>query len=106
MRNKYFTSNTAIAGKTKNKQHENVLQTITLIFLGLSWIGYFYSIYMGNNTNTSSYSIMITIFSILNADVLFTKEKAMSKALDNLAKCEGILFFAGAVITIIQLILK
>ena len=42
---------------------------ITLIALPLLWIGFFHSLFTGNEGNMSSYSLVILMFSLLNADV-------------------------------------
>ena len=53
----------------------------------------------------NSCHFLIIAFSVLNAQVLFTKEKAVNKSLDILAKCEGILFCVWAFATVFHLLL-
>lgn len=81
-------------------------RAITLIALPLLWIGYFYSLYQGNDSNMSNYSLVILMFSMLNADVLIKGEKLPNKVLDILAKVNCIMVFIWAVITVVQLLLK
>lgn len=83
-----------------------LFQVITLIALSLFWIGYANALYSGNNTNISSYSLLILAFSLMNSNILFTREKAQYKALNILAKLHGVLFFVWVIITIVSLILK
>ena len=71
-----------------------------------SGIGFAISYYRGIENNISTYGILILTFSLINQDVLFKGEKTQNKLLDVLAKAEGILLCAGALVTIIQLILK
>lgn len=75
----------------KRQKEDRVIQTISLIALPILWVGYFYSIYRANETNVSSYMFGIMMFSLINSDVLFKGEKTQYKALDILAKIEGIL---------------
>lgn len=98
-------TNKSIAN-TKCSMNTKTFQTITLIALAVFWAGQFRSIYAGNASITSGYSISIMLLSICNMDVLFTKEKTANKGLNILAKCEGIIFCVWVIATIIQLILK
>ncbi|MDD3279197.1 MAG: hypothetical protein PHG16_10020 [Lachnospiraceae bacterium] len=92
---------------TTEKQKGNKLfQTVSLILLPFFWIGYFYSLYRGNQSNISSYSIAILTLSLLNADVLFKGEKTQNKVFDVLAKVECILLFVLGIITIILTMVK
>lgn len=106
MTNQYFTKAATVTSKAETYQNTKGLQTATLICLALLWIRHFYFVYHGNSDIASSYSALIIIFSISNSEVLFTKEKAVNKALNALAKCEGIVFFAWTIVSIIQLLLK
>ena len=93
---------------------EKIFQIITLIVLPLFWIGYGRALYIGNQNmfyignqnNISSYSLLILTFSILNCKVLFAGEKMHNRVLDVLAKLDGFLFLAWAVMTIVSLIMK
>lgn len=92
MTNTNFTKTAEGIVQERNDRYAKVFQPLTLITLVFFWAGYFYSLYNGNSNNISSYPFLIIVFSILNAQVLFTKEKAVNRGLDILAKCEGILF--------------
>lgn len=105
MTNTNFTKTTRVIVGEKGDRYAKVFQSLTLIALVFFWAGYFYSLYNGNNSNISSYPFLIIAFSILNAQVLFTKEKAVNKSLDILAKCEGILFCVWAFATVFHLLL-
>lgn len=99
-----FRKVTRVTIREKSDRYTKVFQTLTLIALVFFWVGYFYSLYNGNSGNISSYPFLIIAFSILNAQVLFTKEKAVNKSLDILAKCEGILFCVWALVTVFHLL--
>ena len=81
-------------------------QSVLIVFLLFFWVGYFYSLYQGNQSNVSSYTLMIMSFSLLNAEILFTRKKAQNTALNVIAKIEGALFFLWALATVIFTILK
>lgn len=83
-----------------------IFRTITLVALPFFWIGFGYALYSGNQDNVSSYSLLITAFSIMNADVLFTRERVHSGALNILAKILGAMFFVLAVIMVVSTIVK
>lgn len=85
---------------------EKIFQMITLIVLPLFWIGYGRALYIGNQNNISSYSLLILTFSLLNCKMLFAGEKMHNRVLDILAKLDGFLFLAWAVVTILSLIVK
>lgn len=104
MTNTNFTKTTRVTVREKSDRYAKVFQTLTLIALVFFWAGYFYSLYNGNSGNISNYPFLIIAFSILNAQVLFTKEKAVNKSLDILAKCEGILFCVWALVTVFHLL--
>ena len=79
---------------------------ITLIALPLLWIGFFHSLVTGNEGNMSSYSLVILMFSLLNADVLIKGEKLSNKVLDVLAKTNCVLLFLWAAATIVHVLVK
>ncbi|RDB61771.1 hypothetical protein C1878_10205 [Gordonibacter sp. 28C] len=79
---------------------------ITLVALPLLWIGFFHSLFTGNEGNMSSYSLVILMFSLLNADVLVKGEKLPNKALNVLAKANCVLLFLWAVATIVHVLVK
>lgn len=105
MTNTNFTKTTRVIVGEKSDRYAKVFQPLTLIALVFFWAGYSYSLHNGNNSNVSSYPFLIIAFSVLNAQVLFTKEKAVNKSLDILAKCEGILFCVWAFATVFHLLL-
>ena len=88
------------------QKSEKIFQMITLIVLSLFWIGYGRALYIGNQNNISSYSLLILTFSLLNCKMLFAGEKMHNRVLDSLAKLNSFLFLAGAVVTILSLIVK
>lgn len=90
----------------KNQGGAKLFQTLTVLLIPFLWVGYFYSLYRGNESNMSHYSLMILIFSLLIQDIWFKKEKMQNKILNILANLEGILFVAWAVVTIVLLIIK
>lgn len=94
------------SNEIRNERGMKIFQSVTLVFLALFWIGFAISYYRGIENNISTYGILILAFSLINQEVLFKGEKAQNKLLDVLAKAEGILLCAGALVTIIQLILK
>ncbi|MBX9033253.1 hypothetical protein [Gordonibacter massiliensis (ex Traore et al. 2017)] len=79
---------------------------ITLVALPLLWIGFFHSLFTGNEGNMSSYSLVILMFSLLNADVLIKGEKLPNKVLNVLAKANCVLLFLWAVATIVHVLVK
>lgn len=89
----------------KKQSGEKLFQTISLILLPVLWVGYFYSLYRGNESNISSYSIAILSLSLLNADVLMKGEKTQYKVFDILAKLESILLVVLGIITIVLVII-
>lgn len=105
MTNTNFTKTTRVTVREKSDRYAKVFQPLTLIALVFFWAGYFYSLYNRNSGNISSYPFLIIAFSVLNAQVLFTKEKAVNRGLDMLAKCEGILFCVWAFATVFHLLI-
>lgn len=79
---------------------------ITLVALPLLWIGFFHSLFTGSEANMSSYSLVILMFSLLNADVLIKGEKLPNKALNVLAKANCVLVFVWAAATIVHVLVK
>lgn len=103
MTDKRMDKNIEVINRQKG---EKVFQMITLIALPFFWVGYGWALYIGNQNNISSYSLLILTFSILNGKVLFMGEKMHNRVLDVLAKFDGFLFLAWAVMTIVSLIMK
>lgn len=85
---------------------EKVFQAITLGFLPFLWTGFFYSLYMGNESNVSHYSLMILMFSLPNLDALIRGKRLSSKPLDALAKLDSALIVVWAAANIVLLLLK
>ena len=79
---------------------------ITLVALPLLWIGFFHSLFTGNEGNMSSYSLVILMFSLLNADALVKGEKLPNKVLNVLAKANCVLVFLWAAATIVHVLVK
>lgn len=90
----------------KNQNGTKFIQTISVIILPFFWIGYFYSLYRGNQNNTNSYTTIILIFSLINSDILFSKARMENNILNIMAKMEGVLLVVLTVITIVNLIIK
>lgn len=82
-----------------------IFRIITMIALPLLWIGFFYALYAGNEGTMSSYSLLILMFSLLNADVLVKGEKLPNKALNVLAKVNAVLLCTWAVVVIVRLLM-
>lgn len=108
MREKNLTENYNQEEKVtvKNQNDTKFIQIISVIFLPFLWIGYFYSLYRGNQNNMNSYTSLIFIFSLINADILFSKERMENSILNIMAKMEGVLLIVLAAITIVNLIIK
>lgn len=93
-------------GAVKKQNGTKLIQTVSVVFLPLLWIGFFYSLSRGNESNMSSYTTIILIFSLINSDILFSRERMPNKVLNVLAKLEGILLVVLAFITIVNIIVK
>lgn len=91
---------------TNQGKDKKFLQFFTLIALPLVWVGYAFAIYNGNESNISTYSLLIVAFSLINFNILCGTEKIENKMLSLLARLDSILFFAWSAITIISLFLK
>ena len=90
--------------EVRKRQDANLFRVITLIMLPLTWVGFFYSLFTGNEGNMNSYSLMILVFSLLNADVLIKGESLSNKVLDVLAKINCVLFFLWALANILTVL--
>lgn len=90
----------------KLKGNMKFLKGVTLIALLLFWVGYAFALYNGDNNNLSNYSLLILIFSLMNLNAICGAEKIENKALNLVAKLDGILFFIRALIIIIQVLIK
>lgn len=87
-------------------KNSKIFQMITVVVLSFAWLGYGYSFYCDNENNMASYLAVIFIFSLINSDILFTKQKVNNTVFNVLAKVNGLLFFIMTMITIITLIIK
>lgn len=90
--------------ETTERKDMKIFRMISLVALSVFWIGYGFALYRGNSGDTSYFSL-IMIFSILNADILFTGKKLKNKALNIYVKILGILFFGLAFYTVYTVIL-
>ena len=90
----------------RKRQDASLFQAITLVMLPFIWAGFVYSLATGNEGNMSSYSLVILMFSLLNADVLIKGEKLSNKVLDVLAKTNCVLLFLWAAATIVHVLVK
>lgn len=108
MADKHLTENLKGKGNYFSSERKDMkfLRGFTLIALIPLWLGYAFSIYKGDNNNLSNYSLLIIAFSLVNFNALVGTEKIENKALNILAKVDGILFFAWAFILIVSTILK
>ena len=57
------------------RRDSRIFHIIILVCLPLFFAGYFYALYRGNNSNVSSYSLLILAFSAAGSNVLFTGKK-------------------------------
>ena len=94
-----------VASPWSKERGTMIFQVITMIALPLLWIGFFYALYVGNEGNMSSYSLLILMFSLLNADVLVKGEKLQSKALNVLAKVNAVLLCTWAAAVIVRVLI-
>lgn len=96
------------AAKERNDTFMKWFQSATLVFLLILWVGYCIALFRGTATvdGVSTYTLSIIMFSLLNADVLFGREKAQNKVLDVIAKTEGILLLILAFATVILTLVK
>ena len=88
---------------TTERKDMKIFRIISLVALTVFWIGYGYALYRDNSGNTSYY---LSIFSILNADILFTRKKLQNKVLNIYTKILGILFCVLAFYSVISVILS
>lgn len=54
----------------------------------------------------ANYSLLISAFSFMNFNALCGEEKIESKALNLVAKLDGVRFFVWELVTVVQLLLK
>lgn len=90
----------------KRQSGTKCIQIASVVVLPFLWIGYFYSLYRGNASDMNGLTTVILIFSLVNSDILFSKEKMENNILNILAKIEGILLVVSAAIAIVNLIIK
>lgn len=77
-------------------------QTGLLIASILVFIGYFLSLYKGNDNNISNYNLLILIFACFNT-TLYSKEKLQYKALNILAKLNCVMLVIWAITIVVQI---
>lgn len=108
MADKHLTEN--LKGKTNSsfsqRKDMKFLKGFTLIALIPFWGGYAFSLYTGASNNLSNYSLLILAFSLINFNAMCGVEKIENKALNLVAKTDGILFFVWVLVNVIQLLLK
>ena len=92
--------------EVRKLQDANFFRVITLIMLPLTWAGFTYALFTGNEGNMNSYSLMILLFSLLNADVLVKGDKLSNKVLNVLAKANCVLLFVWALANIVYVLAK
>ena len=90
----------------RKRQDANFFRVITLVMLPLTWAGFFYALFTGNEGNMNSYSLMILVFSLLNADVLVKGEKLSNKALNVLTNANCVLLCIWALANIVYVLVK
>lgn len=73
-----------------------------LIASSIAFLGYFLSLYRGNDNNISNYNLLILIFACFNT-TLYSKEKLQTKALNILAKLNCILLVIWAITIVVQI---
>lgn len=93
-------------GSISQRKDVRFFKAFTLIALLPLWLGYAFALYHGDSNNLSNYSLLILAFSLMNFNAICGKEKIENRALNLLAKLDGVLFFFWAFGTIIQLLLK
>lgn len=91
---------------TCERKDMKFLKGFTLIALIPLWTGYAFALYNGDSNNLSNYSLLILAFSFMNFNAICGEEKIENKALNLVAKLDGVLFFVWAFVTVIQLLLK
>lgn len=106
MAEKHVTEGYAEAeiGAVKKQDGTKLIQTVSVALLPFLWVGHFYSLFSGNESNVSSYTNIILIFSLVNSNVLFSRERMQNSVLNVLAKLEGVLLVVLALISIVNLI--
>lgn len=75
-----------------------------LVALAIAFIGYYFSLYTGNEPNVSNSTTLILIFACSNF-ALFTKEKMRNRFLDILAKLDCLLLVIWSITLIVQLVM-
>lgn len=92
--------------EARKRQDAGVFRAITLIMLPLTWVGFIYALFTGNEGNMNSYSLIILVFSLLNADVLVKGERLSNKAFNVLAKVNCVLLCIWALANIVYVLVK
>lgn len=105
MADKHLTDNLKGNYFSSERKDMRFLKGFTLIALLPLWAGYAFALYNGDNNNLSNYSLILA-FSLMNIDALCGVEKMKNKALNVIAKMDGVLFFVWVLVTIVQLLIK
>ena len=106
MADKHLTDNLKGNYFSSERKDMKFLKGFTLIALLPFWAGYAFALYNGDNNNLSNYSLLILAFSLMNFNALCGVEKIENKALNLIAKMDGVLFFVWALVTVVQLLIK
>lgn len=106
MADKHLTDNLKGNYFSSERKDMKFLKGFTLIALLPLWAGYAFALYNGDNNNLSNYSLLILVFSLMNFNALCGVEKIENKALNLIAKMDGVLFFVWALVTVVQLLIK
>lgn len=92
--------------EVRKQQDAGLFRIITLIMLPLTWAGFIYALFTGNEGNMNSYSLVILVFSLLNADVLVKGEKLSNKAFNVLTNANCVLLCIWALANIVYVLVK
>lgn len=103
MADKHLTDNLKGNYFSSERKDMRFLKGFTLVALLPLWAGYAFALYNGDKSN---YSLLILAFSLMNFNALCGVEKLKNKALNLIAKLDGVLFFVWVLIMIIQVLIK
>jgi hypothetical protein len=79
-----------------------VLVAVIQVALVVTFIGYYFALYNGNENNVSFYTNSILIYTCFSCGFLY-KKKVENKFLDTLFKVNSVLFVIWVIIVIVQL---
>lgn len=86
--------------ETKKKVFRAILQVALII----AFVGYYFSLYKGNENNISTYTNLILIFAC-SGSALFVRQKLESRILDILTRLNGVLLVIWIVTAVAQLVI-